>query len=175
MISDSWFEGISCVLGLYNLGFQAIKIITTGAAGYCKQELQEKLAEDDIPWGDHVASVTTLNEVKMISLVYCEKLDNRNKAKAKKPNFLSYFLATYCVTTQLRIPVKKKQHYTHGKKSSSKFINRCKFVEEYYDVMPASDIVNGNARLLLVVETESSIPRSNRALPLTISEAGITS
>ena len=61
-----------------------------------------------------MAVVTNLNEVKMIALAYCEKYDNSKKAKAKKANFLSYFLATECVTTLLGIPAEKKQQHTDG-------------------------------------------------------------
>ena len=32
------------------------------------------------------------------------------------------------------------------------FINRCKFVEEYYDGMRSSDIVNCNAKFLLGIK-----------------------
>ena len=41
-----------------------------------------------------MAAVTNLNEVKMIALACREKYDNGKKAKAKKANFISYFLAT---------------------------------------------------------------------------------
>ena len=78
MISDSWFEGISCDLGLYNLGFQAIKIITTGAAGYCKQELQDKIKVYDITRGEYVADVTTLDGVKMIVIEYWLVMKNKS-------------------------------------------------------------------------------------------------
>ena len=51
MVADSWFVGIRCVLGLSKLGLQAINIIKTVTAGYCKQELQGKLKGVDIPRG----------------------------------------------------------------------------------------------------------------------------
>ena len=51
MIADSWFGGIRCLLGLSKLGLQAITMIKTGTARYCKQEFQEKLKGDDIPRG----------------------------------------------------------------------------------------------------------------------------
>ena len=85
----------------------------------------------------------------MIALAYHEKYDNRKKAKSKKANFISYLLATDCVTTLPGIPEEKKLNYPDGTRSRSKFINRCKFVEEYYDGMPASDIVNRNAQFRL--------------------------
>ena len=55
--------------------------------------------------------VTNLYGVKMIALAYHEKSDNVKKAKAKKANFLSSFLATDCVTTLPGIPSDKKRHY----------------------------------------------------------------
>ena len=85
--------------------------------------------------------VTTINGVNMIALAYRAKSDNDKKEEANKANFLSYFLATDCVTTLPGIPSDKKQHYRDGTISPSKFINRCKCVEEYYGGMPASDIV----------------------------------
>ena len=45
----------------------------------------------------------------MVALAYREKSDNGKKAKAKKDNFLSYFLATYRVTTLPKIPEEKKK------------------------------------------------------------------
>ena len=106
MIADSWFGGIRCVLGLYKLGFQAIKIIKTGTAGYRKRELQDKLKGYDIPRGEHVAALTTLDGVKMIALACRIKYDNGKKTKAKKANFLSFFYHTvsphYHVSLQRR-------------------------------------------------------------------------
>ena len=61
-----------------------------------------------------MAVVTNLNEVKMIALACREKYDNGKKAKAKKANFLSYFLATECVTTLLGIPSEKKRQHAEG-------------------------------------------------------------
>ena len=61
-----------------------------------------------------MAVVTNLNEVKMIALACREKYDNGKKAKAKKANFLSYFLATDCVTKLSGIPSENKQQHTDG-------------------------------------------------------------
>ena len=61
-----------------------------------------------------MAVVTNLNGVKMIALACREKYDNGKKAKAKKANFLSYFLATECVTTLLGIPSEKKRQHAEG-------------------------------------------------------------
>ena len=108
MIADSWFAGIRCVMGLSKLGLRDTTTIKTGTAGYRKQELQDKLNGDDIPRGEHVSAVTTLDGVKMIALVYREKYDNGKKAKAKKANFLSYFLAAECVTTPTGTPTDNK-------------------------------------------------------------------
>ena len=91
VISDSRFVGIMCVLGLFKLGLQAITIIKTVTEDYCKQESQDKLKVDDIPRGEHVAALTTLDGVKMIALAYRAKSDNGKKAKARKAKFLSYF------------------------------------------------------------------------------------
>ena len=77
-----------------------------------------------------MAVVITPYGVKMIALTYHEKSDNVKKAKAKKANFLSYFLATDCVTTLPGIPEEKKQHDPDGTISPSKFTNRLKFSEE---------------------------------------------
>ena len=51
-----------------------------------------------------MSDVTTLNGVKMVALAYSVKSDNNKQTKAKKANFLSYFLATDCVTTLPGIP-----------------------------------------------------------------------
>ena len=61
-----------------------------------------------------MAAVTTLYGVKMIALAYRTKSDNRKKAKAKKDKFLTYFLATDCVTTLPGIPEQKKRNYPYG-------------------------------------------------------------
>ena len=79
-------------------------MIKAGTEGYCKQELKDKLKVDDIPRGEYVAAVTNIDGVNMIALAYHEKSDNGKKAKAKKANFLSSFLATDCVTTLPGIP-----------------------------------------------------------------------
>ena len=76
-----------------------------------------------------MAAVTTLGGFGMIELSYRAKSDNVKKAKAKKYNFLSYFLATDCVTTLLGIPEEKKLNYPDGTRAPSKFINHFKFVE----------------------------------------------
>ena len=60
-----------------------------------------------------MAAVTTLGGFGMIELSYRTKSDNVKKVKAKKYNFLSYFLATDCVTTLLGIPAENKQHYPY--------------------------------------------------------------
>ena len=77
-----------------------------------------------------MAAVTTLDGVNIIALACRAKYDNYKKAKAKKANFLSYFLATDCVTTLPGIPEEKKQHDPDGTISPSKFTNRLKFSEE---------------------------------------------
>ena len=118
MITDSWFVGIRCVLGMSKLVLQAITMIKTG------QEFQEKLKGDDIPRGDHVAAVTNLYGVKMISLAYREKSDNGKNSKDKKAKFIGYLLSTYCVTTLPGTPEEKKLHYPDGTRSPQKFINR---------------------------------------------------
>ena len=88
----------------------------------------------------------------MISLSYRANTCNSKKIKDKKSNFLSYFLAIGCVTTLPDIPADKKRHYPNGTISPSKFINRYKFLEEYYDGMPACDIVNRNAQFTLGIK-----------------------
>ena len=51
-----------------------------------------------------MAAVTNINGDKMIALAHRAKSDYSKKAKSKKANFLSYFLATDCVTTLSGIP-----------------------------------------------------------------------
>ena len=51
-----------------------------------------------------MAAVTTLDGVNMIALTYRAKSENGKKSKAKKSNFLGYFLATDCVTTLPNTP-----------------------------------------------------------------------
>ena len=53
-------------------------------------------------------AVTTLDGFNMIALAYGEQSDNGKKAKAKKENFIRYFLATDCVTKLPGIPEEKK-------------------------------------------------------------------
>ena len=88
----------------------------------------------------------------MIALAYRAKSENGKKGKAKKANFLSYFLARDCVTTLPGIPEKNKRRYPDWTIFPSKFTNRCKFVEEWYDGMPDYYIVNHNAQFLLGIE-----------------------
>ena len=152
VIVDSWFGYIKCVLGISKFGFQAITMIKTGTKGYYKQELQDKLKGDDITRGEHVAAITTLYGVKMIALAYRAKYDNGKKAKAKKGNFIINFLATDCVTTLPGIREENKRHHPNGTRSPSKFSNCCKFVEEYYDGITDSNIVDCNAQFLLGIE-----------------------
>ena len=97
-------------------------------------------------------AVTNLDGVKMIALTYCAKYDDDKKAEANKSNFIRQFLETYCVTTIPGIPADKKQNYPDRKRSPYNFINCCKFVKEYYDGIPDSDIVNCNAQFLLGIE-----------------------
>ena len=97
-------------------------------------------------------AVNTLYGVNMIALAYRAKSDNGKKSKANKANFLSYLLATDCVATLTGIPEEKKQYYPDGTRAPSKCIYSCKFVEEYYDGMPYSDIVNRNSQFLLGIE-----------------------
>eukprot|EP00957_Ditylum_brightwellii_P084119 6394892-Ditylum_brightwellii.AAC.1 len=74
------------------------------------------------------------------------------KSKAKKSNFYSYFIATDCVTTLDGKPTGKKHHYPDVSHAPSKFVKRNFLVEEYYDDMPATDIVNKHAQFLLGIE-----------------------
>ena len=77
-----------------------------------------------------MAAVTTLDGVNMIALAYRAKSEYGKKAKAKKDNFLSCFLATDCVTTLPGILADKKRYHPDGIRAQSNFISRCKFVEE---------------------------------------------
>ena len=88
----------------------------------------------------------------MIALVYCARSDNSKKANAKKANYKLFFGQTECDSTLPGIPAEKKLHHTDGTKSPSKFIDHCKFVEEYYAGMSASDIVTCNSQFLLCIE-----------------------
>ena len=76
-----------------------------------------------------MVALTTLDGVKMVSLVYRAKSDNGKKENSNKANFLSYYLVIDCATTLLGIPADKKQHYPDGTRAPSKFINRCNFLE----------------------------------------------
>ena len=58
-------------------------------------------------------SDVNIDGVNMIALAYRAKYDDGKKAKSKKYNFLSYFLAIDCVTTLLGIPAENKQHYPY--------------------------------------------------------------
>ena len=61
-------------------------------------------------------------------------------------------MAAYYAKTVPVIPADKKLNDLDGTISQSNIINCCKFVEEYYDGMPSSDIVNRNVQFLLGVE-----------------------
>ena len=74
------------------------------------------------------------------------------KGKRRKYNWISTFIATDCTTTIDGLPAEKKRHDPEGNRVASKFIPRPKMVEEYYDGMPATDIVNCNAQFLLGIE-----------------------
>ena len=74
--------------------------------------------------------VTTINGTNKIEIVYREKYDNGKKARAKKANFISYLLATYCVINLRGIPEEKKKHYPYETRAPSKLINRCGFLEK---------------------------------------------
>ena len=65
---------------------------------------------------------------------------------------MKVFFKTDYVTPLPGILEEKKLHYPYGTRNPSKLINRCKFVEEYYDGIPNSDIVNRNAQFLLGIE-----------------------
>ena len=49
-------------------------------------------------------------------------------------------------------PAEKLRHRPDGTRAPSKFVQRPKLVEEYYDGMPQTDIVNRNAQHLLAIE-----------------------
>ena len=74
------------------------------------------------------------------------------RQRPRNLTLLAIFWKTECVTTLSGIPSKIKKYYPDGTISPSKLINRFKFVEEYYDGMPAPDIVNRNAQFLLGVD-----------------------
>ena len=115
-----------------------------------------------------MASVTNIYRFKMISIVYRTKSDNGKKARAKKVNFRRFFLETDQVTTLTGIASEKKKKYPDGKRAPSKFINHCKFLEEYYDGMPASDIVNHNAQFLLGIEEAVRTTSIFKIIPFSI-------
>ena len=104
MIVDSWFGSMRCVQALSKLGLQAITMIKTGTAGYCKQELKDKLKGDDITRGEHVAGLTTLDRVKMRALAYHAKHDHGKKVKYKKANFRNYFFGNRLCHNTTRYP-----------------------------------------------------------------------
>eukprot|EP00957_Ditylum_brightwellii_P100828 7684864-Ditylum_brightwellii.AAC.3 len=116
------------------------------------------LSTDDIEQGQHVCAVGEVDDIKLIVLVYRAKSDQGKKSKRKKMNFIRYFIATDCVTTISGVPAEKKQHCPDGTIAPSKFIPQCKFVETYYEAMPASDIANRNAQFLLGIE-EAHCPK----------------
>ena len=99
-----------------------------------------------------MADVSTLDGVNMVALAYRAKYDNDKKANANKANFLSYFFGNRLCHHTTRYPAEKKLNYLYGTRAPSNFINCCKFVEEYYDGMPASDKVSRNTHFLLGIE-----------------------
>eukprot|EP00957_Ditylum_brightwellii_P060538 4596662-Ditylum_brightwellii.AAC.1 len=80
------------------------------------------------------------------------KLNCHKKSNTKKAIFYSYYIATDCITTLPGKAAEKERHHPDRSRDPSKFITYCKMIKEYYDGIPASDIVNRNAQFLLGIE-----------------------
>eukprot|EP00957_Ditylum_brightwellii_P190087 14471421-Ditylum_brightwellii.AAC.1 len=79
---------------------------------------------DDIEHSAHSVATTIVDGVKLIAL---------------------------CITTLDGKAAEEKQHYLNGSRTPSKFVPHCDAVEECYDGMTASDIVNRNAQFLISI------------------------
>lgn len=157
VICDSWFANLALARGLRKHGLHLLGMVKTGSGGYPKAELQAKVLGDDVPRGAWAAATTYLDQEgegnqRLLGVVWRGK-GSRLSSKKKKNNWVSTFLCTDCTTTLPGVPAEKKRHDAEGKRAPSKFVDRPRCVQEYYDGMPASDIVNRHAQFLLGLES----------------------
>eukprot|EP00957_Ditylum_brightwellii_P108791 8299063-Ditylum_brightwellii.AAC.1 len=107
---------------------------------------------DNIEHGTHSVTITTVDGIKLIAMAYHGQSEKGKKNKTTKTNFYSYFLASECITTLDEKPAEKKRHYPNGSRAPSKFVPRCKSVEECYEWMLTSNIVNRSTQFMIGIE-----------------------
>ena len=151
VIADSWFANLALYRGLRKNGLHLIGMIKQGDGGFPKQGLCKLLDNDDLPRGSHVVAKTTIDDERVIAVAWKGKSDKSNKGKKKK-FWMSTFIASDCTTTLQGEPAEKKRHAPDGTRAPSVFVQRPKLVENYYNGMPGTDIVNRNAQFLIGLE-----------------------
>ena len=151
VIADSWFANLSLFRGLRSKGLHMIGMIKTGNAGFPKKGLCMELEKEDVIRGSHATARSIIDEERVIALAWRGKSDKGNKGK-KKTFWMSTFLASDCTTTLPGTPAEKKRHTITMEKAPSVFVPRPKLVEDYYNGMPGTDIVNRNAQFLIGME-----------------------
>ena len=152
VIADSWFANLSCYRGLVDNGLHLIGMIKQGDGGYPKKGLCKLLNTDDYEErGSHVVAETEIDGKKVLAVAWKGKSDKGNKNKKQK-FWMSTFLSSDCTTTLAGNPAEKKRHTPDGRRTTSVFVPRPQLVQDYYDGMPGTDVVNRNAQFLIGLE-----------------------
>ena len=153
VIADSWFANLSLYRGLRSYGLHLIGMIKQGDGGFPKNGLCKLLDIDDKPRGSHVTAKTRINNQDVIAIAWKGKSEKSKKNKKKRKFWMSTFIASDCTTTLPGAPAQKKRHTPDGRRATSVYVPRPKLVEDYYNAMPGTDIVNRNAQFLIGLET----------------------
>lgn len=152
VIADSWFANLALLRGLRSIGLHLIGMIKQGDGGFPKKGLCALLDEPGKEArGSHAVATTKIDGEPVIGLAWKGKSDRGRKGKKKK-FWMSTFIASDCTTTIAGTPAEKKRHTKDGQLAPSVFVPRPKLVEDYYNAMPGTDIVNRNAQFLIGME-----------------------
>jgi hypothetical protein len=152
VIADSWFANLALLRGLRSIGIHLIGMIKQGDGGFPKKGLCALLDEPGKEArGSHAVATIEIDGEPVIGLAWKGKSDRGRKGKKKK-FWMSTFIASDCTTTIAGTPAEKKRHTKDGQLAPSVFVPRPKLVEDYYNAMPGTDIVNRNAQFLIGME-----------------------
>ena len=152
VIADSWFANLSLYRGVRKYGLHLIGMIKQGDGGFPKEGLCKILDDEKLERGSHVTATTTIEREQVIAVAWKGKSDKAKKSKSKRKFWVSTFIASDCTTTLPGNKAEKKRHTPEGTRAESVFVKRPKLVEEYYNGMPGTDIVNRNAQFLIGLE-----------------------
>ena len=153
VIANSWFANLALFGGIRKQGLHLIGMIKQGDGGFPKKGLCAELEkEENSLRGSHTTATTTIDGEKAIAVAWKGKSEKGRKGRKKKAFWMSTFIATDCTTTLPGAPAEKKRHHINGKKAPSVHVPRPKLVEDYYNGMPGTDIVNRNAQFLIGLE-----------------------